>query len=370
MMQVAVFTDTYLPTVNGVTYTINAWAKRWNDAYGRMDVVYPGDDNYQPASFEHPVLSLPFPFYEGYRMSVPWIPKAVRGADVVHVHSLATLGFAGDLLGMGKSLPVVASYHTPINEYSEYVVGETRLAEPTTKILRLQERIALGLVDHVVVPSEDTREYLRDVIGTHTPISVISNGIDLNFFDHVPHPTFDWAAADRAVIGYTGRHGHEKRLDMIIQAAERMEPSPKVVLGGDGPAREELESRAASSDLDVEFLGFLPRERLPEFYSSLDVFAFPSPIETEGLVAMESIACGTPVVGANAGAIPETVKDGESGYLFSPTDSVAFARQLERAIENRERLSERCLSVRDKLGLDTTIAELESLYTQLVEDEA
>lgn len=367
-MQVAVFTDTYLPTVNGVSYTINTWARRWNDEHGRMNVVYPGDPDHEPASFEHPVPSLPFPFYEGYRMSVPWIPRAVRNADVVHVHSLATLGFAGDLLGMAKSLPVVASYHTPINEYSEYVVGETPLATPATKVLRLQERIALGLVDHVVVPSEDTRQYLRDVIGTNTPISVISNGIDLSFFDQVPDPSFEWAGADRPVVGYTGRHGHEKRLELILHAADQMEPSPKVVIGGDGPAREKLESRATSLDLDVEFLGFLHRERLPEFYSSLDVFAFPSPIETEGLVAMEAIACGTPVVGADTGAIPETVREGESGYLFPPTDRKAFADQLERAIENNETLSEGCVAMRDELGLETTMTDLKSLYTRLVED--
>lgn len=369
-VQVAVFTDTYLPTVNGVTYTINAWAKQWNSEYGRMDVVYPGSSAHQPSTFEHPVPSIPFPFYEGYRMSVPWVPSTVRDADIVHVHSLATLGFSGGLLGTLKSLPVVASYHTPINEYSEYVVGDTQLAAPAKAALQVQERIALGLVDHVIVPSDDTREYLRDVIGTGTPISIISNGIDLSFFSCVTNPSFDWATSDRPVIGYTGRHGYEKCLELILQAVDRMEPSPKVVIGGDGPARQELESLAANLNIDVEFLGFLPRERLPEFYSSLDAFAFPSPIETEGLVAMEAIACGTPVVGADAGAIPETVREGESGYLFPPADPAKFANQLEHALENRERLSDGCLAMREEFGLDTTMMELESLYTRLLENVA
>ncbi|MEF8800791.1 MAG: glycosyltransferase [Halolamina sp.] len=365
-VQVAVFTDTYLPTVNGVTYTINTWAETWNREYGRMDVVYPGSDEYHPASYEHPVPSLPFPFYEGFRMSAPWIPSAVRDADVVHVHSLAVLGVAGDLLGKTNSLPVVASYHTPLNEYSEYLVGETRLAAPARSLIRLQERIALGLVDHIVVPSDDTRAYLQEVIGTNTPISVISNGVDLSFFTRVPDPQFEWAAQERPVIGYTGRHGHEKRLELILRAAGRMESAPTVVLGGDGPARETLESLADRLDIEAEFIGFLPRERLPAFYSSLDVFAFPSPIETEGLVAMEAIACGTPVVGAEAGAIPETIRDGESGYLFPPSDIQAFADQLDRALANRGTLSAGALAMRDQLGLETTMAELESLYTGLV----
>ncbi|PSP70337.1 glycosyl transferase family 1, partial [Halobacteriales archaeon QH_9_66_26] len=77
---VAAFTDTYLPTVNGATYTIRTWRERWLDRGGRMDVVYPGS-SHDPAVGEHPVGSLPFPFYEGFRLGAPTVPDAVRDAD-------------------------------------------------------------------------------------------------------------------------------------------------------------------------------------------------------------------------------------------------------------------------------------------------
>lgn len=364
--QVAVFTDTYLPTVNGVSYTIDTWAQRWNKSYGRMDVVYPSAA-YEPRAYEHPVPSLPFPYYEGYRASAPWIPSPVHNADLVHVHSLAVMGLMGYFLSSAKSCPLVASYHTPINEYSEYLVGDTSLTGPTRQLLRYQERVALGQTDHVVVPSADTKSYLRDVVGSRTPVSVISNGVDLTFFERVSSPAFQWCEGDRPVIGYTGRHGYEKELDLILRAVHQMDIEPKVVLSGDGPAREDLTALAAKLDVDAEFLGYLPRKRLPAFYSAVDVFAFPSPIETEGLVAMESIACGTPVVGADAGAIPETIRSGKSGYLFTPGDPDSFATEFRRALDAQASLSEDCLSIRSQFGLDRTLTELESLYTQLLE---
>jgi hypothetical protein len=84
---VAAFTDTYLPTVNGVTYTVQSWRERWCDRGGRMDVVYPGTDGYDPQDGEHPVRSLPFPFYDGFRLGSPTVPEAVRDVDLVHAHT-------------------------------------------------------------------------------------------------------------------------------------------------------------------------------------------------------------------------------------------------------------------------------------------
>ncbi len=84
--------------------------------------------------------------------------------------------------------------------------------------------------------------------------------------------------------------------------------------------------------MDVRFLGFLERDELAAFYSALDVFAFPSPVETQGLVALEANACGTPVVGANAGALSNTIVAGETGYHFESGDIEGIrARNSSRA---------------------------------------
>jgi len=118
--QVATFTDTYLPTVNGVTYTVETWRDRWQERGGRMDVIYPRSDH-DPGDGEYPVRSLPFPFYDGYRLGMPQVPSAVHGADVVHAHTPFSLGMAGHRLARKIDAPLVASYHTPTAEYAEYV---------------------------------------------------------------------------------------------------------------------------------------------------------------------------------------------------------------------------------------------------------
>ncbi|KPN31685.1 glycogen synthase [Halolamina pelagica] len=140
-----------------------------------------------------------------------------------------------------------------------------------------------------------------------------------------------------------------------------------IVFGGDGPAREELEQAARNRNLDARFLGFLDREELPAFYASLDAFLFPSPVETQGLVALESFACGTPVVAVDSGALRDTVDDGETGYHFDRDDVGGFADAIERTLTERERLSENCLDRRASISVDHAVDQLAEIYAAVRE---
>jgi glycosyltransferase involved in cell wall biosynthesis len=367
MRSVAAFTDTYLPTVNGVTYTVRTWRERWLVRGGRMDVVYPGSNGYEPEAGEYPVRSLPFPFYEGFRAGSPRIPEAVGDVDLVHAHTPFFLGLAALRLTRSEALPLVASYHTPTSEYAEYI-SDGVLSRVVEGSADRWERWFFDRTDLVLTPSEVTAEHVRG-LGIETPVEAISNGVDTDFFA----PASDEAVAafrrthdlpDGPLVGYTGRHGYEKRLHEILEAAEGLDAT--VVFGGDGPARAALESRASTLDVDARFLGFLAREDLPAFYTALDVFAFPSPIETQGLVALEANACGTPVVGVEAGALANTVEDGETGYHFPPGDRDAFRAGLERALADRAALSAACLARRPEMSVEHAVDRLQSLYDTVV----
>jgi glycosyltransferase involved in cell wall biosynthesis len=357
---VAAFTDTYLPTINGATYTIETWRERWAARRGRMDVVYP-DGDHTPDDGEHPVRSLPFPFYQGFRLGAPRVPDPVRGADIVHAHSPFTLGLAGYRLARSAGLPFVVSYHTPIEEYAEYVVPDP-LTGPVRWTSRRWERAFLDRADAVLAPSETAREDLRETVGVTAPIEVVPNGVDIDRFRPVDGTAFRerHGLPDGPLVGYTGRHGYEKRLRDLIEAAAGLDVP--VVLGGDGPARDDLADLAADLDADVRFLGFLDRADLPAFYSTLSVFAFPSPVETQGLGALEAIACGTPVVGADAGALVDTVDDGVTGYRFPAGDPAAFAASIERALANRKELRRGCLAAREEISVEHAIDRLATVY--------
>jgi len=359
--QVAAFTDTYLPTVNGVTYTVQTWRDQWQARGGHMDVVYPESDHV-PVAGEHPVRSLPFPFYEGFRLGMPRIPSAVHDADVVHAHTAFSLGMAGKRLARKVDVPLVTSYHTPTGEYAEYV-SKTDVVESAVQSSAEQyERWYLDGSDRVIAPSERTAEYVRTTLGADTTVEVVSNGVDTDFF--APPEESDFRARhdlpEGPLVGYTGRHGHEKCLGDILTACADLDVT--VVFGGGGPAREELEAAAATSDLDVRFLGFLERSELPAFYAALDVFAFPSPVETQGLVALEANCCGTPVAGVDAGALSDTIDDGETGYSYEEGDMAGFQRAIERALDERERLRARCLDRRDAVSVDHAVDRLVEVY--------
>jgi glycosyltransferase involved in cell wall biosynthesis len=366
MRTVAAFTDSYLPTVNGVTYTVRTWRERWRDRGGRMDVVYPCSEH-DPADGEHPVSSVPFPFYDGYRLGVPRIPEGLPVADVVHAHTPFSVGIAGLGLARRTGVPLAASYHTPTGEYAKYLAPGPRTASGLRRVSRRWERAFFDRADLVFVPSEATREHLRESVGVSAPTTVLSNGVDVDRFRPVETAGFlerHGLADDRPLVGYTGRHGHEKRLDELVEAMVDLEAT--LVVGGDGPARADLERRAEDLGVDARFLGFLGREELPAFYTALDLFTFPSPVETQGIVAMEAAACGTPVVGADSGALTDTIEEDVIGYRYESGDVEAFRAEIRRGLRERERLSRTCLGRRASMSVEHTIDRLEEHYGALV----
>lgn len=366
MTDVVAFTDAYLPTINGVSYTLSTWAERWTQRRDRMEVVYPNAKAYTPRTWEHPVASVPFPFYEGYRMAPPWIPRSVSAPDVVHIHSVFTLGIAGLFLARKCNLPLVATYHTPMKKYARYVAPGSRTTDLLKAVLERYERVVLERADVVTAPSRVTKSFLRDELGVTNRVAVVSNGINLELFSPVEANEFrEHHQLSGPVIGYTGRHGVEKNIEAIFAATDQIEQDVTVAIGGDGPHHEKLRKASERYDVDIRFLRFLPRDQLPEFYSAIDIFAFPSPVETEGIVAMEAIACGTPVVGVNAGALPETITAGETGYLYEQGDISSFAATLETALSTRSDLRDSCLRHREVLGVKRTLDKLAELYADI-----
>jgi glycosyltransferase involved in cell wall biosynthesis len=365
---VAAFTDTYLPTVNGVTYTARTWRDRWERRGGRMDVVYPGSPDYDPGSGEHPTRGFAFPFYDGFRIGLPGIPDATGDADVVHAHTPFLLGLSARRLAGRLDAPLVASYHTPTAEYADYLADD-RLADVVERAALRYERWFLDGADAVVVPSDPAREHLREV-GVSATIRIVPNGVDTEFFEPVGdggsggfRERYDLKSP---VVGYTGRHGFEKDLGAILDAVGGFDDDLTVVFGGDGPARETLERRAAEVDADVRFLGFLDREELPAFYSALDAFLFPSPVETQGLVALEANACGTPIVGVDAGALADTVIEGVTGYRFDRGDVEGFREAIRRTIRESAALRESCLEGRESTSVEHAVDRLEAVYDDVL----
>ncbi|ADB59598.1 glycosyl transferase group 1 [Haloterrigena turkmenica DSM 5511] len=365
---VAAFTDLYRPTVNGVTYTVALWRERWTRRRGSMAIVFPEMDGYEPGDGEYALPSVGAPLYPRYRLGVPVAPDGLDTPDIVHVHTPFTVGFAGVRFARERDVPVVATYHTLLEDRVNQHVPDGAV-EPLKRVCRAYERAFFERVDHVTVPTSFARWHLLERVGADIDATIVSNGIDVDFFrpvESTPVRERYGLSGEGPLLGYTGRHGPEKNLEEAIDAVDGTDWT--LVIAGDGPARDDLEGRAAATDADVRFLGFLEREELPAFYSALDAFVFPSPVETQGLVALEATACGTPVVAADAGALADGVIEGETGYRYAPGDREAFRWAIRRTLAERERLSDLCRRRRDMLAVDHSLEQLAALYDAVRDD--
>jgi glycosyltransferase involved in cell wall biosynthesis len=360
---VGVFTDTYLPTINGVSYTVALWRDRYVSRGGQQWVVYPDHQDRIADTDELPVRSIALPIYPDFRVAAPVIPDGLGDVDLVHVHSPFGMGLAGRRVA--KDIPLVVSYHTPTPAYAAYVPGGPSIERAVAAVASRYERWFLRQADLVVFPSTVTMESSPAVGAEGPATAVVSNGVDLTRFAPTPPaPRVATAvSSDRPTVGYTGRLGHEKQVDELLLAAAELDV--RVLIGGDGPARAELEGIAQQRGVDATFLGFLPREDLPGFYSALDLFVFPSPVETQGIVAMEAIACGTPVIAADAAALSETVTDGVDGLHYPPRDIDGLRAAIAQGLRSQAALEDGCQRQREALGVSASIDALIRHYRAL-----
>ncbi|NKE38130.1 glycosyltransferase family 4 protein, partial [Natronococcus sp. JC468] len=289
-MRIGFFTDSYFPEIDGVTYTIKLWREQLEREGHEVYVVYP-DGDYDPGDREIPVRSVSNPFYPGYRIPLGKRPSTLPDLDVVHCHGPATVGLLGRYYARKHDLPAIYTHHTPLEEYVHQNVAFESVADALGRAYVPLETAFLRSFD---VVTASTERIDRDV--EHVPLPV---GIDMEFF----RPTDEDWYPDRTVIGYSGRLSMEKNVDEILRVADTL-PEYDFAIVGDGPFRERLEREAPEN---VEIRGFLPREELPTFYSSLDVFVTASTADTLGLSTLEANACGTPVAATDAAPFDRTI---------------------------------------------------------------
>ncbi len=364
-MNIGIFTDTYFPQINGVTYTISLWKEKIEKENRNNVYIYYPKSSYTPQKNEFPFRSFEFRFYKGYRIAIPAnISKKARSLDIVHIHGLFSMAIAGIYIAKRHHIPLILTYHTPADEYIRYITRRKSLQAALMRIYNLWERRILESCDLITVPSQAIKERLSKK-GIKNNVIVLSNGVDLNFFRRVDTGKFKtkYDIPSGKIIGFCGRLGYEKHIEDIIEISDKFKGM--VLIAGKGPAADYYKKMAEGKE-NVKFLGFLDRRELMEFYSSLDLFVFPSTAETQGLVALEAMACGVPVIGANALALKDTIKDGETGYLYEQGNLSDLLDKIQKGYENREILSENSVKCVQQHSVENTIKKLMEIYNRFV----
>ena len=277
------------------------------------------------------VPAMPLPLYPELKLALPRpaVSEAIDDfqPDLIHVVNPAVLGLGGIWLAKTKSIPLVASYHTHLPKYLEHY-GMGMLEPLLWELLKAAHNQALlNLCTSTAMVQE-----LSDKGIQHTDLW--QRGVDTDLF----RPQLRSDAMRQRLLGkhddrgalllYVGRLSAEKQIERIRPVLEAL-PDARLALVGDGPHRQQLEKHFA--DTATTFVGYLAGEELASAYASGDAFLFPSSTETLGLVLLEAMAAGCPVVGANRGGIPDIITDGSNGCLYEPDGADGGAASLIQA---------------------------------------
>lgn len=331
-MRVAIFSNTYYPTLNGVANCVAAYRRGLESRGHEVFVFAPCPSEYDPENDPPRIVrfpALPVPGDWDYDIALP-IGKSVMGVlrdvrfDVVHTQHPMWVGVWGAWYARWGGLPLVTTVHTEYELYARFVP----LPEPLVDAyLKASVTNYCNKAQVVTTPVPSARERLR-AQGVVTPIEIVPNPIDLASLP-VPDPASvrrRWGLApDAYVMGYVGRLAPEKNLHTVLHAAARVmaaDPNARFLMVGDGAERGCLQQRVEELGLAdrVVFTGAVDREQVPHYQAALDVFMTASLSETQPLAYTEAMAVGTPVVAVRAPGAQDMIEDGVNGLLCEPEE--------------------------------------------------
>lgn len=364
-MRIALFTETFLPKVDGIVTRLKHTVEHLQKQGDEVLIFSPegGLKEYKGAKING-IKGIPLPLYPELKLAIPnpSIGFSLRRfkPDLVHVVNPAVLGLGGIFYAKKYDIPLVASYHTHLPQYlHHYNLGA--LEGLLWEMLKLAHNQAkLNLCTSTAMVNELLSHGIERV-------DLWQRGVDTDSF----HPDlFCQKMRDRLSLGnpdaplllYVGRVSAEKEIDKIKPVLESI-PNARLAIVGNGPAREELEALFAGTN--THFVGYLHGQDLGAAYASADAFIFPSSTETLGLVLLEAMAAGCPVVAARRGGIPDIVTDGVNGYLFEPDDpqgAIAATQKLLAKTEEREQLRQNARKEAEKWGWAAATAQLRNFY--------
>jgi glycosyltransferase involved in cell wall biosynthesis len=332
-VRIAFFTETFLPKVDGIVTRLTKTLQHLVAAGDEVLIFCPegAPDSYLGAKVVG-VPALPLPLYPELKLALP--RPAVSEAleqfrpDLVHVVNPAVLGLGGIWLAKSRNLPLVASYHTHLPKYLEHY-GMGMLEPLLWELLKAaHNQASLNLCTSTAMVAELAAKGIQ-----HT--ALWQRGVDTDLFRPELrnesmrarlHGPYDDTGN---LLLYIGRLSAEKQIERIRPVLEAM-PQTRLALVGDGPHRHQLER--CFEGTPTTFVGYLAGQDLASAYACGDAFLFPSSTETLGLVLLEAMAAGCPVVGADRGGIPDIVSDGENGCLYDPDQPHSLTTAVQRLL--------------------------------------
>ena len=368
MLRVAHFLGTIRPEHDGVTrvmYRLRDLLNATGEIQGQF--ISPIVPDQVPADM-HRVKSIPFPLSTDYRLatvnsgSIRKIYAGQPRPDIIHIHTPCPLGRAASRYAVEEKIPLVVTYHTHFPIYLTYYKVDFLQGVAWRYLHRIYDPARA-----IIVPSKATLAELQ--ARGFKNLLHIPHGVDTSRFS----PTYrsdDWrkqvGGEGRVILTFVGRLVWEKNLKELAEAVSRMKThdQARVVIVGEGPAREKLEEMMPNA----HFTGFLQGDALAVAYASSDVFVFPSVTETFGNVTVEAMAAGLPAICASRGGACDIVQPGDNGLLVEGNDADELAAAMDSLVrdpERRRRMSQAALESSKHYQWENTARRYRDLYFKL-----
>lgn len=380
-MRIAMFTNTYTPHIGGVAGSVQMFTLGCR-ARGHQVLVVAPEFEGMPGEEEDVVRMPAIQKFNGSDFSVT-LPatrvvletlKSFR-PEILHAHHPFLLGDTALRVAAALDLPLVFTHHTMYEHYTHYVPGDLPAFAQFIKALSTGYA---NLCDHVIAPSESVRAILVER-GVETPVTVIPTGVALDKFRRVNGRAFrrrQGLPEDAFVVGHLGRLAPEKNLDFLARAVCRFlrgRPDAHFLIVGDGPSIDSVKTicgRARVTDR-VHFAGNLVMPELARSYAAMDVFAFASKTETQGMVLTEAMAAGVPVVALDAPGARDVVRDDSNGRLLKRENAGDFSAALEWVYsgspEKRKALTRSARKTARDYSSDRSIERALELYRLVID---
>lgn len=397
-LRVAIFAESYLPYLSGVTISTDALARGLGAAGHRVLVVAPrpadgspppsaGAAGPDPEYAWLPSYQPPSPAPSGYRMPWPMPSSALRSAveftpDLVHAQSPFISGLMARRLAQRRRAPLVFTHHTRFGDYRHYLGP---LARPGAAVVDAYVRDFWAGCAAIVAPGTELADEIRRRLGPRRRpvVRAIPTGIEVAAIRALPVPDLRGVAgwpAETVVVATLGRLAPEKSVEVLVDAfalAARVDPALRLVLVGGGPSEAALRDRATRPDLAgrLHLTGQLPHLDGISLIRAADLFAFVSLTETQGLVLAEALAGGLPVVALDGPGIADSVRDGVDGLVVAAEPAESRTARVAAAVgalaaDSPRRKAMAIAAAEGAIRFDAAgrVAEVVALYREALAD--
>lgn len=353
-MNIAIFSDTYLPTINGVSTSTKTFADIFFELGHSVFLFVPKVKKEKDQTIERisgnvfkifRFSALKFPLEKEQRIAFMMhriLPKFKSlKIDIIQSQTPFTMGLLAYLLAKRHKIPMVHVYHTFYEEYLYYLKLSKRITLPFC--IKISKSFCNNS-QLVVVPSKEMKEGLIDY-DVKTPIEIIPTGVDMSYIIRKMDPDIvinnGGFHKNKRIMSFVGRLGKEKSVDFLLRCftviSKRINDTELVIIG-DGNEKENLEKLSKKLGIQdkVHFLGMLEPEKVFAYYAISELFLFPSITETQGLVTLEAQALGVPVVGINKMGTADVMKNEIGGLLCEEADENEFIKNTIRLLTDKQ----------------------------------